>query len=145
MNSSPDKALVAADNGIYLSPDSSAPLRERALGQRVAWCEIALDRVSGKNQFLDHCAQSLQFPAGFGGNWDALADCLEDLAWQPPAGVVIHWRHGAAFAKSTEAHAIALEIFAAAASYWKTKGRIFMVLIDEDSCGKHRLPAFPQR
>jgi len=34
-------------------------------------------------------AAVLQFPYYFGGNWDALAECLADLAWLPATGHVI--------------------------------------------------------
>lgn len=36
-----------------------------------------------KGDLLQRIAAMLEFPATFGHNWDALADCLGDLAWLP--------------------------------------------------------------
>jgi len=145
MTVSNDKKLTAADNGVYLSPGSAERLREHALGEGLAWCEIDLAGVRNKTSFLGRCAQSLGFPEGFGANWDALADCLEDLAWLPVAGVVIRWRRGGEFVHAVKEHAAALEIFADAASYWKTNSRVFVMLVDADGCGNNRLATFGRR
>jgi RNAse (barnase) inhibitor barstar len=39
-----------------------------------------------KHDLLQRVATTLAFPETFGFNWDALADCLGDLAWLPRAG-----------------------------------------------------------
>jgi hypothetical protein len=38
---------------------------------------------------LARIAGALRFPDWFGGNWDALADSLADLAWLPAPGYVL--------------------------------------------------------
>jgi RNAse (barnase) inhibitor barstar len=50
--------------------------------------EAALDgrRCSTKRALLDEVAHVLGFPAYFGRTWDALEDCLTDLAWVPASG-----------------------------------------------------------
>jgi hypothetical protein len=40
---------------------------------------------------FDECAEALAFPAWFGRNWDALADCLGDLSWLSGRGHVLLW------------------------------------------------------
>lgn len=47
---------------------------------------ISLAGCRGKRDLLQRIATSLAFPETFGANWDALADCLGDLAWLPGAG-----------------------------------------------------------
>lgn len=41
---------------------------------------------------FDHFAQRMQFPDYFGRNWDAMDECLRDLAWAPASAhmLVIH-------------------------------------------------------
>jgi hypothetical protein len=86
----------------------------------------------------------LRFPAGFGGNWDALADCLEDLSWQAAGGVVVHWQNGGAFARSVARDfSTALAIFTDAATFWSEEGRVMLVLLDENSRNGRVLPPLP--
>lgn len=54
------------------------------------------DRESMFEQF----ATSLRFPEWFGHNWDAFADCLQDLSWLSGAGVAVLWQHYAMFARA---------------------------------------------
>lgn len=56
----------------------------RAQGHLVR--RISLAGCRGKHDLLLRIASALAFPQTFGMNWDALADCLGDLAWLPPAG-----------------------------------------------------------
>ncbi len=42
---------------------------------------LRADRARTGHALLDECAAALQFPPYFGDNWDALHDCLTDLAW----------------------------------------------------------------
>lgn len=45
--------------------------------------------VATKGDLLGLLAGKLQFPETFGGNWDALFDCLCDLSWVKTYEVVI--------------------------------------------------------
>lgn len=50
---------------------------------------IDLDGVGDKRTLLARLAAQLDFPAGFGGNWDALSDNLRDLQWLPAHGYAL--------------------------------------------------------
>lgn len=70
--------------GVYaIGSGDAAPLAAtmRDAGLRV--CRIDLDGVADKRTLMARIAAQLDFPAGFGGNWDALADSLRDLRWLP--------------------------------------------------------------
>jgi hypothetical protein len=65
----------------------------RAL-ERNAPVPLAARLVRGRQSttvagFFDECAAALQFPYDFGHNWDALRDCLLDLAWLRADAVVL--------------------------------------------------------
>lgn len=46
--------------------------------------------LRSKKKLLGALAQRLYLPGYFGGNWDALEECLRDLSWLPEGkGVVI--------------------------------------------------------
>lgn len=53
---------------------------------RFAW--LSKD-ISTKAELLSAIAAELDFPEYFGGNWDALWDCLADLSWIPELTIVV--------------------------------------------------------
>jgi len=44
-------------------------------------------QIGDKAAFLAASAQAMRFPSYFGHNWDALEECLSDLAWAPASGM----------------------------------------------------------
>ncbi len=43
--------------------------------------EFDMKNISSKEEILSYLARKLIFPTYFGHNWDALEECLRDLAW----------------------------------------------------------------
>ena len=130
-----------AHSGVYRSPAKIDDLRERAKAAGLTWFELNLAAVGSKREFLTACAKSLRFPRSFGGNWDALADCLKDLC----ADSIIQCRNGANFAEmAPDDYATALEILQDAATYWEERGSTFIALADAAPEGAE-LPLFPAR
>ncbi|HJR67250.1 MAG TPA: barstar family protein [Gemmatimonadaceae bacterium] len=48
--------------------------------------------IAAKAALLDELSRELRFPDYFGGNWDALEECIRDLSWIPPGPVVLRHR-----------------------------------------------------
>ena len=141
MNIKPEFTFEPGSNGVYSAPQSLADLNRAAEAQEIEWCDLDLTGAMTKRVFLARCAEALRFPAGFGGNWDALADCLEDLSWQAAGGVIVHWQNGGAFARSVARDfSTALAIFTDAATFWSEEGRVMLVLLDENSRNGRVLP-----
>jgi len=46
--------------------------------------------ITSTRELLAQLADQLRFPEYFGYNWDALYDCLSDLAWEPGAKIIIY-------------------------------------------------------
>ncbi|HRP94614.1 MAG TPA: barstar family protein [Rhodocyclaceae bacterium] len=76
-----------------LAADLRGAIAATASAHGFALLTIDLQACSGKTDFLQRIAAALQFPAWFGHNWDALADCLGDLSWLPARGHVLVLEH----------------------------------------------------
>ena len=114
--------------GIYRLNCPPDELQAVAAQAGFALFEADLAAMQGKGGFLAAVAQAIQAPGWFGNNWDALADALGDLSWQPAAGYVLLLRNGdEALGLSNADHQIASEIFAHTADFWKSQGKPFWV------------------
>ena len=92
--------------------------------------EVGMSVVHGKGEFLAAMAQVLRAPDWFGHNWDALADVLGDLSWQPASGYVLLLCGGGENLGLGEVdHEIVTEIFNDTVNYWKLQGKPFWVFI----------------
>lgn len=77
----------AARNGAWLVSDADLDvLAAAAHAEGHCVRRISLAGCAEKSDLLQRVASALEFPASFGANWDALADCLGDLGWLPKAG-----------------------------------------------------------
>jgi hypothetical protein len=118
----------AARSGAYrvLRGDEVA---DAARDARLDLARVDLGGAPHKEALLERLALALGFPAWFGGNWDALEDCLTDLSWRAGAGhVVLIEGHGELPADDL---GVLLDVLAAAADYWAGRGRpFFAVFID---------------
>lgn len=128
----PGSKLGVGHSGVYLAPADTSALHDAIAPGSLAWLELDSREARNKEQFLAACARDLRFPRWFGANWDALADCLQDLSWWPASDCVVLWRGAGHFAASApDEFATALEIFRDAATYWKQRGHVFVALLDE--------------
>ena len=136
-----DKIIRSGRAGVFVAPRVIGPLRAAAKGTGVAWLDLDLAGITGREAFLKRSAERLRLPGYFGTNWDALHECLLDLAATGSPGAVVHWRRGAALAKrAPDTVNTALEILREAAMYWAGTGRVFLVAVDRDSAPGRGLP-----
>lgn len=83
---------------------------------------VSLKGAAGADALIGALAETLKFPDWFGGNWDALADCLGDLSWWASEGYVLVIEHVEDVrAADPEGFAMALEIFDEAAVRWASQ------------------------
>jgi hypothetical protein len=135
-------SLSVKSNGVYRAPVQVALLQTVVRRAELRWVVVDLRRARGKHALLSACARGFLFPASFGGNWDALADCLQDLSWLAEPGTVALLRGAADFAVAApDEYAMLLEILGTTAEYWQPRGRVFIV-VSEGAAG---LPAFAGR
>ncbi|MGC8780904.1 MAG: barstar family protein [Anaerolineae bacterium] len=119
--------------GIYRLTQSPAADEIAARAARHGWRCARLDgrRIRSKAAFLDACAEALAFPAYFGRNWDALADCLRDLSWAPAAaGHLVVYEDAGIFAAAAPADfVVALDVLRSAAAYRRAASAPLAVLL----------------
>jgi len=137
--------LSAAPSGLYrLNGD----WRSRSLDKLCQLKGVELFRVDGstvhdRRRFLAVAARAMRFPAWFGGNWDAFADAVMDLAWAPADAYVVILGDMQRFAtRAPQAFHVALSILEDAAQFWSERGLPFHVLVaDSEGAASDALPA----
>lgn len=128
----------ASKSGVYRVPSAFEPrlLVDAAAGAGLRMVQVDLAAARGKDAALAALARALAFPAWFGGNWDALEDCLADLSWMPAKGYVLAIAGAGSLA--ADDRGVLLDILASVAASWAERGRpFFAVLVD----GAPQLPA----
>lgn len=88
-----DLTRPAHDGVYFVGVDDLGRLARTAARDELGVCRIDLAGCQDKDELLRRLAISLQLPATFGHNWDALADCLRDLGWIPAWGHVLLFEH----------------------------------------------------
>ncbi len=90
------QALLAdpAQCGAYfVDARDRAAMAAAAAALDFALVAIDFDGCRDKADALARLARALRFPDWFGGNFDALADCLGDLSWWPAPGYLLLLDH----------------------------------------------------
>src|SRR5258706_7158718 len=118
----------ASKSGVYRAPHTEAIL-EATRGSALRVSRIGLAGAAGKAALLERVAKALEFPRWFGGNWDALEDCLTDLSWTKAGGHVLLIEGAAGLA--ADERGILVDVLASAAAAWtELKRPFFAVLVD---------------
>jgi hypothetical protein len=122
------------NSGIYnVNPDTDLSVIKKAAAEHgLEFLHVDLKKVKGKADLLKKVAHTLNFPAYFGMNWDALGDCLTDMSWKPAAGYVLLLTGIHLFADHSPADMkIFRDILDSSANYWKQKKVPFYIVVSE--------------
>jgi hypothetical protein len=118
----------ASKSGVYRAPQAEAIL-EATQGATLRVSRIGLAGAHDKRALLARVAGAMEFPGWFGGNWDALEDCLSDLSWSKAEGHVLLIEGAAGL--PTDERGIFVDILASAAAAWSERKRpFFAVFVD---------------
>lgn len=118
----------ASRSGVYRTSRTDE-IVQATLGSALHVARIDVSGATDKEALLSCIAQSLYFPEWFGGNWDALEDCLSDLSWMTAGGYVL-LIEGAADLPLVERGTL-IDILASAAASWAERGLpFFAVFLD---------------
>ena len=107
----------ASRSGVYRAPGSDE------IADAVDGSGVFLARVTfaDKEKLLKNIARALEFPDWFGGNWDALEDCLTDLSWRDAEGYVLLVEG----AKPGDELGVLIDVLRTAAEHWAGRGKPF--------------------
>ncbi len=120
-----DRLRDPGSSGVYRA-SAAAPLLAAAAEAGMDVARIRLDEARGKSELLDAIAAALEFPDWFGGNWDALEDCLTDLDWRGGAGHVLVFEAAEAFRVDYgDDWRMLVEVLEACARDWSGRGAAF--------------------
>jgi hypothetical protein len=129
MSDQPAKDTDFGPGPVYMAPltdAAAAAICVLARSRGFDCTRVDLSGCAEKSDLLERLAKALAFPAWFGHNWDALADCVTDLGWRPALGYVLILEHGAELQENQpEVFDTALAILADAAVAWQARGATF--------------------
>jgi RNAse (barnase) inhibitor barstar len=113
-----------------LTPAAASALCAFATSLGFGCVRIDLAGCRDKGDFLTRVAVALEFPEWFGGNWDALFDCLTDLSWRPAAGhLLVLENAGELRDEAPEVFAATVAILGDAAVAWRGRNVAFRVFV----------------
>jgi RNAse (barnase) inhibitor barstar len=128
------QVLEGDRHGVFaVSVDTATGSDVETLAQDAGWRFVVLDTaaVPDKSAFLELCVEAFDLPSWFGGNWDALDECLRGLDLDEPAGILVLWLGWATLAEADpDAFETAVEVFRDACVAWKddeTPGAVLLV------------------
>ena len=131
MNDDPRPLQEAAPVQVLAMGDGTATALQR-LGASLDLDSVRIDLAgcSDKASLLERVATALGFPEWFGGNWDALYDCLADLGWREAAGwLLVLENTGDLRRHAPETLDTAVAILGDAAEAWAARGRVFRAFV----------------
>jgi RNAse (barnase) inhibitor barstar len=128
--------------GLYHLPAARRDeLPKLAAKGRLALLPVAADSCRNVNEALHEFGRALGFPAWYGGNLDALHDCLTDPDWHPKRGVVMLITGLEAAHHGDRARfATLLAVLRSAALSRSANGNPLWILLDAPAPGVPELP-----
>lgn len=119
-----------ARSGVYHLDRDARQLAQLAIDAGLAAWRVDIGHAHDKSDFLRLVSQAMAFPKTFGGNWDAFADCLRDLAWVEGKGyLLILEKSKHLYAAHRHEFDEAISILGEAAEFWKEQGIAFVAFV----------------
>ena len=119
--------------GVYQIAEATAARLSGGSGAATVWT-IDGAGANSRASFFAALAAALQFPDFFGHNWDAVYDCLTDLASADRRPVVLLISGGEAFLAGMGAEwTTGQRVFRDAAAFWQEGGRRLLMLLVSDA------------
>ena len=119
--------------GIYRLARKDLPaLREAASELKQAFLNVDLHQARNVPGFIKALSRDLAFPEWFGGNLDALHDCLTDFSWLPAPGYVITLDGSETLQANAASFAVFNAVLSSAAEEWQARRIPFRIFYLDD-------------
>jgi len=129
-----DDSPAAATAGFFKLARKDLPgLRQAAAELKMAFYSVDLKNARNVPGFIKALQRDLDFPDWFGGNLDALHDCLTDFSWHPASGYVITLDGSDTLSANPTSFAAFNAVLSSVVDEWKTRGTPFWVFYVQDN------------
>jgi RNAse (barnase) inhibitor barstar len=107
---------------------------ERCKERGFSAIRVELAGVKDESGLLSKLASDLNFPDYFGMNWNALIDCLRDLSWLNPRGVLVVLENSRDLWREPMLAGTLIEIWLLCAECWAKQDVPFHLGFTWDGC-----------
>jgi len=119
--------------GIFKLSRKDLPALMKAADQLKQACfNVDLQNATNVPGFIKTLKRDLDFPDWFGGNLDALHDCLTDFSWHPASGYVITLSGYELLRGNPTSFAAFNSVMASAVEAWEARNIPFRVFYVQD-------------
>jgi len=123
-----DSLVQTGKTGLFRLNSRDIPALKAATAELGhAFFSVDLQRAANVPGFIKALKRDLQFPDWFGGNLDALNDCLTDFSWHPAPGYVIVLSGIERLSANLTSFAALNEVLSGAVEEWQTRGVPFCI------------------
>ena len=131
-NDSPD----ATTAGFFKLARKDLPgLLQAANELKMAFYSVDLKSARNVPGFIKALQRDLDFPDWFGGNLDALHDCMTDFSWHPATGYVITLDGSDALSANPTSFAAFNAVLSSVVDEWKTRDTPFWIFYVQENPG----------
>ena len=128
-----EKPAKSRTVAIYKLSRKDLPALEQAAEQlNQAYFQVDLRSAKNVPSFIKALKRDLDFPDWFGGNLDALHDCLTDFSWRPASGYVITLSGYDVLRGNPTSFAAFNSVMASAVEAWEARAIPFRVFYVHD-------------
>ena len=132
--------------GIFRLADKDLPaLRQAADELGLASFHVDLRSARNVPGFIRALKRDLEFPEWFGGNLDAVNDCLTDFSWRPAPGYVITLSGFASLSANQTSFAALNAVLASAVEAWQERRIPFQIFYLQDAPASAARPLAPAK
>jgi RNAse (barnase) inhibitor barstar len=136
-NHSSEKPLQNSSAGFAKLARKDLPALLKAADElKMAVFNVDLKNARNVPGFIKTLQRDLNFPDWFGGNLDALHDCMTDFSWNPAPGYVITLTESDGLRANPTSFAAFNAVLSSVVEEWKTRRTPFWIFYVQDDPGE---------